>query len=113
MKLNRPFRLDRANGKLLGVCAGIADYTGWEVTFVRVGVVLLTLLGGFPWTLIAYGAMPFAVKAGQRPAQAPRPRGSRAALRATMTDIDRRMMDVETYVTSPNGRLAEEIERLR
>ena len=49
------FETDRENGKLLGVCAGIANATGVDVTIIRVGFVLATILGGFPWTLIAYG----------------------------------------------------------
>ena len=41
-------RLYRARGdrKLAGVCAGIAEYFGWDPTLVRVGWILLTLLGG-------------------------------------------------------------------
>src|SRR3546814_7790757 len=48
------FYLDKQNAKWSGVCAGIADYSGIDVLWVRVGAVLLTLMGGFPWTLIAY-----------------------------------------------------------
>jgi phage shock protein C len=48
------FYLDKQNGKWSGVCAGIADYSGIDVLWVRVGAVLITLMGGFPWTLIAY-----------------------------------------------------------
>ena len=40
------FALDRANGKLMGVCAGIARATGADVTLVRIAVVLsLFVLG--------------------------------------------------------------------
>jgi len=39
------FRLDRANGRLMGVCAGIARRTGLDVTLVRVAVVLFTICG--------------------------------------------------------------------
>lgn len=39
------FYLDKLDGKFLGVCAGIADYTGVEVFWVRLGAVLLTLMG--------------------------------------------------------------------
>ncbi|MFM6853693.1 MAG: PspC domain-containing protein, partial [Sphingopyxis sp.] len=46
--------LDAKNAKWKGVCAGIADYTGIDVVWVRVSAVLLTLMGGFPWTLVAY-----------------------------------------------------------
>src|SRR3546814_3871991 len=48
------FYLDKQNAKWSGVCAGIADYSGIDVRWVRVGAVLLPLMGGFPWTLIAY-----------------------------------------------------------
>jgi phage shock protein C len=48
------FYLDKMNAKWKGVCAGIADYTGVNVLWVRLGAVFLTLMGGFPWTLIAY-----------------------------------------------------------
>jgi phage shock protein C len=34
-------------------------------------------------------------------------------VRSRFRDIDRRLASIETYVTSPNGRLANEIERLR
>ena len=39
------FRLDKTNGKLMGVSAGIADYFGWDVTFVRLAWVVGTLIG--------------------------------------------------------------------
>ena len=48
------FYLDKQNAKWKGVCAGISDYTGIDVLFVRVAMVVLTLAGGFPWTLLAY-----------------------------------------------------------
>lgn len=41
----RGFRLDKANGKVMGVSAGIANYTGLDVTLVRVAWVVGTLLG--------------------------------------------------------------------
>lgn len=34
------FRLYRHNGKIMGVSAGIADWTGMPVTFVRIAFVL-------------------------------------------------------------------------
>ena len=37
---------DPRNGMLAGVCAGIAEYFGWDPTWVRLGWVLFTLLGG-------------------------------------------------------------------
>ena len=41
----KAFRLDKRRGKLMGVCAGIADYFGIDTTLVRVGFVLGALLG--------------------------------------------------------------------
>ena len=48
------FYLDKRNARFLGVCSGIADYTGIDAVWVRVATVLLTIIGGFPWTVIAY-----------------------------------------------------------
>lgn len=45
MAFNTPFRLDKANGKLMGVCAGIANYTGIETLWVRVFVLTGTIFG--------------------------------------------------------------------
>ena len=39
------FRLNKANGKLMGVSAGLADYTGVDVTLIRIAWVAATLLG--------------------------------------------------------------------
>jgi phage shock protein C len=47
------FYLNKADAKISGVCAGIADSTGLDVTIVRIATVLVTLLiSGFP--VIAY-----------------------------------------------------------
>lgn len=39
------FRLNKHDGKIMGVSAGIADYFGIDVTFVRVAWVIGTLVG--------------------------------------------------------------------
>jgi phage shock protein C len=39
------FRLNKQRGKLMGVCSGLADYTGWDVTLIRVAFVIGTLAG--------------------------------------------------------------------
>ncbi|MEM8726554.1 MAG: PspC domain-containing protein, partial [Pseudomonadota bacterium] len=43
---------DKHNGKLMGVCAGIADYTGIDAFWIRMGLILLTIALG--WPLLAY-----------------------------------------------------------
>lgn len=39
------FHKNRANGKIMGVCAGIADYFNCDVTLVRLLFVIGTLVG--------------------------------------------------------------------
>lgn len=113
----KTFKLDKSEGKLMGVCAGIANYTGIDVTLVRVGLVVLTVVGGFPWTLIAYGVAGWVAKAepvhadeSERISPA---RTTTREVRETMRDIDRRLAEVDSYVAVPNSRLAHEIEQLR
>ena len=40
MTTARAFRLDRTNGKFMGVCGGIANYFGWDANLVRIAFVL-------------------------------------------------------------------------
>jgi phage shock protein C len=107
------FETDRENGKLLGVCAGIGNATGIDPTIIRIGFVLVTLMGGFPWTLIAYGVAALVGKprihSGYALSRSTSPEESRQRMR----NIDLRMQAIETYVTSSNSRLAREIEELR
>ena len=115
--MKKRFYLDRANGKIFGVCAGLANHMGWDVTFVRVGMVLLTLVT-FPWGLLGYGAAALIGKSrplGRYEEDAPAAAGrtSTYELNRSMRDIDRRMAEVETYVTTQNSGLAREIESLR
>ena len=119
------FYLDRQNRKWKGVCAGMADYTGLEVMWVRVGVILLTLAGGFPWTLVAY--LLIAWMANERPhglydtpedakfwqGVRTNPTRSTTEVRSKLREIDRRLADMETFYTSRNTQLASEIESLR
>ena len=119
------FYLDKRNKKWLGVCAGIADYTGLDVTLIRIGAVLLTVLGT-GMTVIAYliAAWLAPTKPSELVHESPEQtkfwQGVRASpartvrdVRSRFRDIDRRLADVETYVTSSNSRLAREIEQLR
>ncbi|MGE3477092.1 MAG: envelope stress response membrane protein PspC [Rhodospirillaceae bacterium] len=49
----RKFYLDKQNGKIFGVCAGIADYFDWDVTIVRVLCVAGTIIAG-GWPIVVY-----------------------------------------------------------
>jgi phage shock protein C len=119
------FYLDRQNRKWSGVCAGIADYTGVDVTLVRIGFCALTFLSG-PWTFLAYWII--AWMAPRKPHELyednpdqqkfwqsvrANPRRTARDVRSRFRDLDRRLADVETYVTSSDNRLAREIEQLR
>lgn len=118
------FYLDKQNAKWSGVCAGIADYTGIDVLWVRVGAVLGTLMGSgvliIAYFLIAWmGApKPFALYGSNEEAKfwqgvRSNPSTSTRDIRSRFRDIDRRLADVELYYTSHNRRLADEIDSLR
>lgn len=50
--MNGRFLVNRRDAKVMGVAAGIADYTGVDPTMVRLSLVALTLL--FPVTIFFY-----------------------------------------------------------
>ncbi len=120
------FYLDKKHGKIMGVCSGIADYTGIDATWVRVGMVLLTIFSGVPWTIPVYLVVGWVADdkprafADSDPEETKFWQGVRAKpgrsirdVRSRFRDIDRRLADVETHVTSHNSRLAREIDALR
>lgn len=119
------FYLDKQNAKWKGVSSGIADYTGIEVIWVRIAMILLTLAGGFPWTLVAYALIAWMAeakpvdlyqdRADEKFWQGVRsnPTRSTAEVRATFRELDRRLADIELHYTSRNSALANEIESLR
>jgi phage shock protein C len=119
------FYLDKRHGKVMGVCAGIADYTGLDVTIVRIGLVAAIVLG-------AGAIIPVYFIAGWIASDQPRevadetkdqrkfwqgvrasPSQSARDIRGRMREIDRRLADIEQYVTTENRSLAREIEELR
>jgi phage shock protein C len=118
------FYLDKQNKKFLGVCAGVADYTGIDVTVVRVGTVILALITS-GWVIPAYfitawlaPSKPFGLYDDAEDAkfwQGVRSNPSRSAseVRSKFRDLDRRLADIETLYTSRNTRLADEIDALR
>ena len=114
---------DKQNAKLMGVCAGIADYTGINPFCVRLGFLLLIPAWGFIIPLyfitgILLNRKPAELyvdqdetKYWQRVRQSPK-RTARE-IKARFRDIDRRLAEVETYYVTSNPRLSAEIERLR
>ena len=114
---------DKHNGKIMGVCAGIAEYTGVDTFWIRLGMVALVI--GLGWPLFAYFIMGFVLnkkpphlyrdRAEEQYWQRVRQSPNRTAreIRASFRDVDRRLAAVEAHYVSSNPRLTAEIERLR
>ena len=120
------FYLDKRHGKMMGVCAGLADYTGLDITLVRILLILAIICGGAGVLIPAYfitgwiaedqpreleASTPEETKFWQGVRQSP----SRTArdIKSRFRDIDRRLAQIEHYVTIENRSLAREIEQLR
>lgn len=127
------FYLDKSNAKLSGVCAGIADYTEVDTFWVRLAAVMLLIFGS-PIVIPIYIAI--AVFADKRPSalyseeeemrllrRAERRRARKGLglsrstpsshLRTDLSDMDRRIADMEAHYSNSNSRLAAEIDSLR
>ena len=119
------FYRNKRNGKVNGICAGIADYTGLDVTLVRIGLVAAIVLGAgalLPVYFIAGwiaqdqpGEIARDSKDERQFWQGVRASPSQSArdIRGRMREIDRRLADIEQYVTTENRSLAREIDQLR
>ena len=51
--MNGRFVLKSADAKLMGVCSGLADWTGVDVLVIRLGLVIATLVTG-PVAILLY-----------------------------------------------------------
>lgn len=119
------FYRDKQNGKIMGVCAGIADYTGFDVALVRICFLAAVFMSGgsvLPFYFIAGWVAPtrpreleYDGREDRKFWQGVRASPARAArdIRSRFKDIDRRLADIESYVTTENRSLAREIEQLR
>jgi len=120
-----PSRLYRNLDKAMikGVCAGVADYFGVAPWLVRLGVLILFFSFTIP-TVIVYFVLVNAVP--PRPAGLYatseeeafwtrvrlQPAGMVSSLRRQFRDMEKRLRDVETFVTSREFRLDREIKDL-
>jgi len=119
------FYLDQRNKKIMGVCSGIADYTGFDVTLVRVFMVAALFMSSFAILPVYFitgwiaDNKPRELRDDDREEQRfwqgvrASPAQSARDLRSRMRSIDRRLADIESYVTTENRTLAREIEQLR
>jgi phage shock protein C len=119
------FYRDKRNGKVMGVCAGIADYTGFDVSLVRICMIAALFLSSgsiIPIYFIAGWVAPtkpreleYSDREQTRFWQGVRASPARSArdIRSRFRELDRRLADIESYVTTENRSLAREIEQLR
>lgn len=126
---------DDRNGKIAGVCAGIADYFGWELWLVRVVVLASVLLGfgGFLPVLYLVGWIVLEKKsvAENRGGTVTKPVADRPVevktrvwqrgeappralnhLKQQFDAIEYRLRDMESYVTSSKFQLHREFNKL-
>ena len=118
------FYRDKHNGQMMGVCAGLADYTGVNSIWVRLGFVGLVFMTGgsiLPFYFIL-GFLAdkkpqhmYVDRQEQQFWQGVRQSPTRTAreVKGQLREIDRRLAEVETFYVSSNPRLSAEIERLR
>jgi len=119
------FYRDKRRGKVMGICAGIADYTGFDVGLVRICFIATVFMSGgsiLPVYFIAgflTPKRPYGFEADNADEkkfwQGVRASPARAAgdIRSRFRDIDRRLAEIEGFVTSENRSLAREIDQLR
>lgn len=119
------FYLDKRNAKVSGVLAGVADYFGVEAFWVRLGF-MMTMLFLFPpiffaYWIVAWTATPKPYSLYEETTDEREfwkkvrvaPQRTIRDTRASIRETDRRLRDIEAYVTSSNSRLANEIDGLR
>lgn len=120
---NRRFYRNRDRAVIAGVCAGLADYFGFNLKVTR-GIAVISLLMAMPVTLLIYFATVILIPSAQDPAMQPNvDAGFRKALRSapgqTLGDVKRRFQSLdsrlarlERHVTSPRFDLDREIRNL-
>src|SRR5690606_2236827 len=114
-------------GMVFGVCAGLADYFGFDVTVVRVLAVLGTLFFPGPLVIVGYLIMALLLPKHSRPATTvlddaeesvwrsirAEPHATLGSLRHRYRELESRLQRLEKYVTSERYQLDREFERLR
>jgi len=119
----RRFYRNSKRAKLGGVCAGLADYFGFNLCVTRVLAVIMFLMFT-PLVLFAYIACVLLVPSdrgisrpepadpGFRQAMRSNPAGTLADVRRRFQKLDSRLARLERYVTSPRFDLDEEFRKL-
>lgn len=117
------FTRSRDRAVIAGVCAGLADYFGFNLKVTRV-LAVISLFMAMPITLIAYFGTVFLVPASNDDIRQPKHdaefrRAVRAAPAQTLANIrrryqslDSRLARLERYVTSSRFNLDQEFRKL-
>jgi phage shock protein C len=112
--MRRKFYLNKRDGKLMGVCAGLADYTGVDALWIRIATGLL-VLAGFGSLLLVYLIVGLA--ADNRPPLLEDGRGAAGGGldhgAPRRRELDGMLGDVESYYSASNPRLSRDIDALR
>ena len=120
--INRLYRNPRS-GMIFGVCAGFAEYFGFDVTITRV-VAALGAFFAFPIIPIIYLCLglllPVRAYSGPEPRRADpverqvrsNPHDTLANVRYRFRDLDVRLQRLEKYVTSNRYKLEREFRKL-
>jgi phage shock protein C len=119
----RRFARNRDKAVIAGVCAGLADYFGFNLKATRV-LAVISLLMAMPFTLIAYfGTVLLIPSASEEKKSAGYDPDFRRAVRSspaqTLSDVRRRFQQLdgrlarlERYVTSSRFQLDQEFRKL-
>lgn len=120
---NKLYR-DTENGKIAGVCAGIADYFSWDVTVVRI----ITVIAAISFTLLTVcvyvcGALFLQPKPRdlyEDPDEEAYWRSYRKSPRNTMDatkrrfrDLEKKLRKMEAYMTSSKFNLDREFNKMK
>lgn len=95
---------DTQNGKLMGVCAGLAEYLNVPVNLIRIMVIISLFIGLFFITVVVYFAVGFFLDKKPLTAQAAEnsPGAARllSQLEQQMQQGEQSVREIERYVTS-------------
>jgi phage shock protein C len=124
-RANRLYR-NREDGVIAGVCAGIADYFGFDLTLTRV-IIGVAAIFFSPFILIVYVVLALVLESklpvtkGERDEDKERvtrrvrsePHATLKSVRYRFRDLDQRLQRMEKYVTSDRFALDREFEGLK
>lgn len=118
----KKFRRNKQDGVLGGVCAGLADYTGWDLLLIRIVALVGLFFTGFVFFVyivmwIITPAMPatpvpnFAATAADN-GKGPVRRSTFTEVSQRFRDLEQRLQDMEKSVTSGEWKLRRQFREI-